>query len=141
MALGVGRGAKAGQRDALDAHDRQRVGDPAVDRHRERLVEGHPADRQVLRRVGLGLALGQPGRKPQQPELVGDGVRQRVGGDLPPLARAHPGLLLQLAPDPVERILVRGHAAFGDLPGVGVQGVAVLTDEQQPVGIVEHDHA
>ena len=49
--------------------------------------------------------------------------RQSVGLDA--------GLLAQLAPGAVERRLPGGHAAFGDLPRIRVERVAVLADEER----------
>ena len=53
----------------------------------------------------------------------------------------HPGLLDELAPGTLERRLARGHAALRDLPGVLVERVAVLPDEEDPVLVVEDEDA
>jgi hypothetical protein len=129
------------QRHPLDPDDRDSVGDAAVDRHRERLLEGHPADRKILGGLRGGRPLGQARRQPHEPELVGDRIGQGVAPDLDPRACLDAGLLAELATNPVKRFLVRADAALWDLPRVGIQRVAVLADEQQPLGIVEDDHA
>ena len=55
--------------------------------------------------------------------------------------RLDPGLLAQLAPGAVERLLAGRHAALGDLPRQRVERVAVLADEEDPVALVEDDDA
>lgn len=58
---------------------------------------------------------------------------------LPPVGRLDSGLLPQLAPGAVERRFAGRYAALGNLPGVCVEGVAMLADEQDEVVRIEDD--
>ena len=60
---------------------------------------------------------------------------------LAPLGGLDAGLLEQLAAGAVEGGLAGRDAALGDLPGIGVEGVAVLADEEDAVGVIECEHA
>ena len=129
------------QREALDRDDRHRVADPAVEGHREDVVERQPADREVLRAVRRRDPVGQAGREEQDGELVGDAVREVDAGELAPVARLDARLLAELAFRAVERGLAGGHAALRDLPRVGIERVAMLPDEQDAVVVVEDEDA
>ena len=92
---------------------------------------GDPAQRQRLGRLGIGLAVGETRGQVEDRDLVGHRVREDDAGELVPLGGIDAGLLAKLALGADERVLAVGDAAFGDLPGVVVEGVAVLADEQR----------
>ena len=62
-------------------------------------------------------------------------------GDLAPVGGRQTGLLEQLPASAVERAFARRDAALGDLPGIGVERVTVLADEQDAAVVIEHQHA
>ena len=135
------RGTGTLERQPLDGDDRHHVADPAVEGHGQHLVERQPADLEVLRPVGRRDAVGQAARDEQHRELVRDAVGEVDPGQLAPVRGGHPGLLDELAPGTLERRLTRGHAALRDLPGVLVERVAVLPDEEDAVLVVEDQDA
>ena len=134
------RGAQPG--DPLERELAHRVGDLARVDHRHDLVERHPPDAQVLGRVGRRLAVGQPGREVEHAGLVGDRVRQverrRSRATPRPRSRSPRGAR---AGRPSSRSSSGRDAALGDLPGVAIERVAVLADEDDPVLVVDRDDA
>ncbi len=106
-----------------------RIGDLAAPEHRPGFVPFDAADVDPLAALGLAGAFGQLGRPEQVGDLVADRVGQvRRGDELEP-AGDEPGLLAELAERRRLGSLGLGASAFGDLPRVGVERVAVLADE------------
>lgn len=104
---------QAFQGDGLQGQDGEGVDDlPGAD-HGDDLVEGQPADGELLGAFGPSLALHQVGGQEDDGRLVRDRVGELVPSDLTPGPRAEAGLLEELPPGPVERILVARRAALG----------------------------
>ena len=105
------------------------VGDLPPPEHRPGLQPFDPADVDPLAAFGFNGALGQNGRAVDVGDLVADRVGQVRRGDQLELTRDQAGLLAELA---VRRLLERlglGTSAFGDFPGISLEGIAVLPDE------------
>ena len=62
-----------------------------------------------------------------------------VSAEEEPVAGADAGLLEQLSPRAIERVLAGRRAALRQFPGRRVERVAMLTDERHPVLVVDRD--
>ena len=122
-----------------DAH---RIGDPAVERHRERLVERDPADRQ---RLASARARPSPWVRPvaryrTARSSVTEFERSTRASSCQSLG-LDAGLLAQLALRADRAGPRRRGRRPRDLPRIGVERVAVLADEDDPVLVVDGDDA
>ena len=113
------------------ATDRHHVADPAVEGHRQHLVERQPADLELLGPVGRRDAVASGRSRGTGPRARRDAVGEVDPGQLRQSAALTPVSSTSSRWAPSSGVSPVGHAAFRDLPRVRVERVAVLADEQR----------
>ena len=110
--------------------------------HRQRLVERHPADRELLGRIRATRRRGSTARAANSTpasSLIEFDRWNRTSSRQPSASTPVSSRSSRRAPSSGDS--PARDAALGDLPGVRIERVAVLADEQDPVVIVEDDDA